>query len=295
MTDMNDALTLPLKEDRVIVASPNLAVYMCLVGEMEVPEHRMIHLSRESTPLRLIYPLWVIVRDGYVTVVDTGFSAEVAAMRGVQRHRDPAVLLASLGVDAGDVSEVLITHLHFDHFSGGSMRFPTARFVIQESDSEYFLGRGMHHPAAGVADLGTAEDIDHLRATNRLELIHGDAMTSAAHLSLIGGHTPGSQIVQIRDTPVPIVLAGDGAHLYRNLKDRNPSSLIHSYDAYQLGFNTIETLSHGGTWFPGHDPSMLSSLIEIEPGIHQMPLGSPLKSGSSEGLSTEINRIGVQL
>jgi len=253
------------------VQATNVRIYVCVVGQSRIARHKMLHLAPDGDAITLIYPFWIVIRGNQVTAVDTGFGADVAATRGVQDFRDPSVLLGQLGLSGSDVDEVVVTHLHFDHFSGAVGRFPRAQFVIQGADIDYFMRRGAVHPVAVIADPEAGRDIASLGAAGRLRVIDGDGHTEAAILFRVGGHTPGSQIVVVRDTPAPVVLAGDASHLYCNAQSLTPTALIHSYDEYQTGFTTITSLAAGGRWFPGHDPLMLQGLCEVGAGVWQLP------------------------
>lgn len=249
----------------------DVQLYACVVGRSQIARHKMLHLSTDGDPITLIYPFWIIIRGSRVTVIDTGFNRDVAARRGVEDFHDPARLLGQIGLSGSDVDEVIVTHLHFDHFSGGVERFPRAQFLIQGADIDYFTRRGAEHPVAVIADPDAGKDIASLRAAGRLRVIDGDWHTEAAFLFHVGGHTPGSQVVVVRDTPAPVVIASDASHLYCNVQTLTPTAFIHSYDEYQMGFKTILSLAAAGHWFPGHDPLMLDGFSEVGPGVWQLP------------------------
>ena len=69
-------------------------------------------------------------------VVDTGFTAEVAARRGRDHLRCPTEGLREIGVDCERVSCVVLTHLHYDH-AGNLKKFPAATFVVQEEEMAF--------------------------------------------------------------------------------------------------------------------------------------------------------------
>ena len=60
------------------------------------------------------YFVWAAIGADRVCVIDTGFGAEVAE-RGRRFLGSPVETLATLGVDAASVRDVILTHLHFDH------------------------------------------------------------------------------------------------------------------------------------------------------------------------------------
>src|SRR4051812_10897168 len=63
----------------------------------------------------LDYFVWLARSSTQTFVIDTGFNAVVAAKRGRVLLRCPATALSLLGVDAGQVEDVVVTHLHYDH------------------------------------------------------------------------------------------------------------------------------------------------------------------------------------
>ena len=96
------------------------------------------------------YFVWAAVGADRACVVDTGFSAEVGARRGRTWLRSPVETLATLGVDAAGVRDVIITHLHYDHVGNFGL-FPNARFHLQEREMRYATGPAMAHRACASA------------------------------------------------------------------------------------------------------------------------------------------------
>src|SRR3954463_10608564 len=107
-------------------------------------------------PMPLDYFVWLIRGDGREIVVDTGFSAAVAAKRGRDHLRCPAKSLSLLGVDAGAVRDVVVTHLHYDHVGNFDL-FPAATLHLQELEMRYATGRYMCQEGFGAAsEVGAA-------------------------------------------------------------------------------------------------------------------------------------------
>ncbi|MBU1358909.1 MAG: MBL fold metallo-hydrolase [Gammaproteobacteria bacterium] len=61
--------------------------------------------------------VWLLRSSQRTILVDTGFTAATAAARKrvLDCYRCPIDTLARLGVDAATVTDVVLTHLHFDH------------------------------------------------------------------------------------------------------------------------------------------------------------------------------------
>src|SRR5689334_10134563 len=68
-----------------------------------------------EAPMPMDYFVWVIVGNERVVVVDTGFTQAIATVRGRTHLRCPVDSLQLLGIDAAAVSDVVITHMHYDH------------------------------------------------------------------------------------------------------------------------------------------------------------------------------------
>ncbi|MDH3451103.1 MAG: MBL fold metallo-hydrolase, partial [Gammaproteobacteria bacterium] len=84
-----------------------------------------------DSPMPLDYYIWVVRNDQRTIVVDTGFNHTEAGARARPIMRLPRAALARVGIDASEVKDVVITHLHYDH-AGTLGDFPRARFHLQE-------------------------------------------------------------------------------------------------------------------------------------------------------------------
>src|ERR1700722_5969009 len=94
----------------------------------------------------LDYFVWVLRRGDSTYLVDTGFAQEAADRRGRELLRNPADALALIGIEARQITDIILTHLHYDH-AGNLDRFPNARFHLQDRDLSYATGRCMCHQA----------------------------------------------------------------------------------------------------------------------------------------------------
>jgi len=93
-------------------------------------------------PMPIDYFVWVIRSPERSVLVDTGFSAEASARRKRDYLRSPIDAIGRLGIKPGDVKDVIITHLHYDH-AGNVRRLPSARLHIQERELQYVTARYM--------------------------------------------------------------------------------------------------------------------------------------------------------
>ena len=126
-------------------------------------------------PMLMDYFVWVAISPERSFVINTGFTAEVAAARGRRHLRCPAESLALVGLDRNSVADVILTHMHYDHV-GTFHRFPAAQFHLQEVELHYTTGRYMRHPfLARSFEVEDVVGIVRLNFARRVTLYDGPA------------------------------------------------------------------------------------------------------------------------
>ena len=160
-----------------------------------------------SNSMPLDYYVWVIATESRIIVVDTGFNSSQAASRGRTLIRPVADGLAAIDVDPGDVPDVVITHLHYDH-AGNTALFPRARFHVQDAEMAYCTGRAMAHPH--LSAFFESEDVAEMvrRVFDGRVVFHaGDSvLCPGVTLHHLPGHTMGLQAVRVETGRGPVVL-----------------------------------------------------------------------------------------
>ena len=116
--------------------------------------------------------------------------------------------LAALGVAVEDVTDVVLTHLHYDHVgwatSKGAVVFPQATYRCHIADWEHFVTGPDASPGA-VKKLSPIAD--------RLEPFEdGQTLAPGVDVRLAPGHTPGSSIVVVSSGAARAMLLGDVVH-----------------------------------------------------------------------------------
>lgn len=205
------------------------------------------------------WQVWLIRDSGRWVLVDTGFDDEaLARRRSISPYRTvPDALRADLGLSAEDITDVVITHGHWDHV-GGVSAYPAARVWIQGAELRWMQERLSDGRARrGGLRQADLEALEAIRGAGRLNIIEGDAsVTDAVDLHRGGGHTPGVQWVSYRDA----VLTSDIAYLARNLTEGTPRS-SHDRSADQRAVDEIQAREPARV-VPGHDPAVLSGPME---------------------------------
>jgi glyoxylase-like metal-dependent hydrolase (beta-lactamase superfamily II) len=141
--------------------------------------------------------------------------------------RPPSVIaqLLEKGISPAEVSRVIITHRHYDHYFGITTKdaqgkygpaYPNARVCISRGDWE---GRGTLERTArrlGMRLLDEEEDtrtIGVIRRADRLEIFDGDVQVSPeVRVISAPGETPGHQIVRVQSEGRTLYCIGDLYH-----------------------------------------------------------------------------------
>jgi glyoxylase-like metal-dependent hydrolase (beta-lactamase superfamily II) len=221
-------------------------------------------------PMPFDYFVFALRSGERAIVIDTGFDAATAAKRGRTHLRCPSEGLAAIGIDAGRVEDVVLTHLHYDH-CGNQRLFPAARFHLHEAEMAYATGRCMTH---GLLRVGY--DPDDIAATvrrlfeDRLVFHAGDAeIAPGVTLHHVGGHTRGQMVVRAETASGPLVIASDAVHFHENLTRHLPFPGIVDVAATLDGFRRARALAGGEAdrVIPGHDPGTIARFPAAGPGL----------------------------
>lgn len=181
--------------------------------------------------------------------------------------------LARLGLTPGDVTDVILTHLHFDHVGGAVSRgpegaellaFPRAAYHVQRRNWEW-----AHHPPERERGSYRPENFRALAASGRLHLLEGESeLFPGVSLMLSEGHTPGLQLVRVAAEEGWLTYCADLIPTSAHLK---PAWNM-SYDLYPLTvieekkMLVAEALEEDGILFFEHDPKIAACRVREEGG-----------------------------
>jgi glyoxylase-like metal-dependent hydrolase (beta-lactamase superfamily II) len=203
-------------------------------------------------------------------VVDTGFSAPMAAKRQRDHIRCPTEGLRLLDIDSNSVKDVVVTHLHYDHIGNFDL-FPAATFHLQDQEMRYATGRHMAQPAFGGAY--EVEDVVGMVRrvyAGRVQFHDGDVeLCPGVSLHLIGGHTMGIQVVRVATRRGRVVLASDASHFYANMEQVRPFPIVYSVVDMVQGYGRLRALAESPAHIiPGHDPLVLERYPAPSAAMH---------------------------
>jgi glyoxylase-like metal-dependent hydrolase (beta-lactamase superfamily II) len=205
-------------------------------------------------------------------LVDTGpgkkLSEKMKKQYGIVDYTtDVNVSLFKHGLTCYDITDVIITHLHFDHAGGSTIiengnavpAFPNAKYYIQKTQFETAT-----NPGPGETSSYTKKDFVPLKESGVLKMLAGSCLFSdGIEILVTNGHTKGQQHPLIKGESASLFFCADliptSAHI--------PVSWHMAYDNYPLTIikEKEEILSRAlkENWilFFEHDPYIIAATI----------------------------------
>ena len=145
-------------------------------------------------------------------------------------------------IDPADVSHIIVTHLHADHYDYFDA-FPHARLVVNRHEYE----ASQDHIASDVRK-ALDERPDALMLVEQSEVVPGVRVVP------LGCHTPGSQGVLVQTHLGPALLTGDVVYKYENVEHDRPTR---SPDPQACRAAMVRIRQLADIILPAHDPQTL--------------------------------------
>jgi len=176
-----------------------------------------------------------------------------------------------------DITDVILTHLHFDHTGGATDKndngevipaFKNATYYVQEKQFNWAISPSIRDQASYFN-----ENYVPLKEQNVLKLLQGEeGIIPGISVIPFDGHTPGQQLVKVTSNGQSLLYCGDliptAAHI--------PLPWIMSYDLHPL--TTIEdkkkilpkVVEENWILFYEHDPNIVATYVEEDDKGYKM-------------------------
>lgn len=244
--------------------------YAASLGRSAVKDIAVGSASRDSTAFS--FYVWYLKGDnGRKILVDTGFLRDSSGKgMPLREYSRPDLALRKLGVGPDEITDVIITHPHYDHI-GGLGLFARAAVWMQRNDYVYFVGDAWQKGAnnAGL-DRRDVPGIVSANTEGRLQLVNGDSVEIIPGVRVFTGskHTFESQHLLVNMKAEKVLLASDNAWFYYNIDSLLSIPLVFDEAAYVRQLRRMKTLvSSPGLIVPGHDPLVLSRFTAVAGGV----------------------------
>jgi glyoxylase-like metal-dependent hydrolase (beta-lactamase superfamily II) len=209
-------------------------------------------------PLGMDYFFYVLRRDGQTVLVDVGFDPAVGARRGRTCLCPPLDALERIGVAPQSVSQIVLTHLHYDHV-GNLAAFPHAELFVHQRELELWLGPlarrtqlASHVEAADLARIGSARDAGRVRVLRGRESSPLPGVVAVC----VGGHCAGQLVLVVNGATGAVVLCSDAVHYYEELERDRPFAIVVDLAEMYEAYDTVRALAaaYQAALVAGHDP-----------------------------------------
>jgi len=222
----------------------------------------------------------LLISDDKKILIDTGmgnkWDEKSKIIYCIDSKHDLELTLQQYGIKPDDITDVLLTHLHFDH-TGGSTKnengklvpaFPNAKYFVQKKNFEWAMNPSDRDKGSYIKD-----NFEPLVKEGVLNLIDGEInFDENISFRIINGHTFAQQMIKISDSSNTVLYCADLIPFVSQIRipyvmgyDLQPMITVQEKKKYlQLAVDE--------NWFLyfGHDPEIaLATVKHSEKGIVQ--------------------------
>jgi len=238
------------------------------------PVYELVTGADTTRKIDIAMMFWLLKGPGRKCVlVDAGFYRQkfLDSWKPAD-YRRPSDALQSFGVRADSVTDVIVSHVHWDHLDGVDL-FRNARVWIQREEYAHYVGDD-GAPLDAAIDTVDAAMLGQLNRAGRVKLVEGDGKEILPGLTAYTGgkHTFASQYVGVHTSGGTVVVASDNCYLFENLALHRPiaqtldsTSNLAAQDRMRRIASSVRLI------IPGHDPAVFTRFRSVGPGVVAIP------------------------
>ena len=255
--------------------NPNPAYEVYAISYGVIPDFSVANLvagADRSRKLDIQMMVWLLKgSNGANILVDSGFYRDKLFKQWkVRDFIKPSEAIAKLSLKPQDITDLIITHMHWDH-AGGIDLFPKARIWIQQDEYTYYTGEAWQPGGShGGIDIEDVMALVKANTEGRVRLVKGDDQEAIDGIRFYTGgrHTYASQYVAANTKAGTVVIASDNCYLYENLDKHAPiaqtldaASNLRAQDRMKQLASSLRLI------VPGHDPAVFARFPEPGNGV----------------------------
>ena len=226
----------------------------------DFPVSALVAGADRSRKIDIQMMFWLIKGPGGKNViVDCGFYREKFLKQWKTRDFvKPSEAIAKAGLKAEDITDIIISHIHWDHADGMDL-FPNSTVWIQKDEYQYYTGEAWQPGGRSQADADDVMMLVKLNIDHRVRFVDGDNQEPIPGIKLFTGgkHTFASQYAAVNTKSGAVVLASDNLYLYENLEKHVPiAATLDAASNLKAQDRMKEIASSPRLIVPGHDPAV---------------------------------------
>jgi len=187
----------------------NFELYAIRYGESLFSTENIFNDTEENTKVPFSWLFYVLKIKEKIILIDTGFSDLEKQKKYNIDFTNPIKTLEKINIKPDQVTDVILTHSHFDHI-GNVDKFKNAKIYIAQNELAHFLKN-------------TSENKNIVTFDNEINFF------DFIKIKEIGGHTKGSSVIYIYDKDKNYVLTGDECYLIENCSQARPIGTFNNY------------------------------------------------------------------
>ena len=235
------------------------------------PVSDLVAGAEPGRKLDIAMMIWLVRGNGHNILVDSGFYHDRFFKDWeVKNFTKPSDTLVRLGLKPEDITDVIITHMHWDHADGMDL-FPNARIWIQKDELQYYAGQAWQSKDThGGIDEEDVLTLVKLNTQGRVGLVDGDVQQIIPGVTCYTGgkHTFQSQYVGVQTAGGTVVLASDNMYLYENLERHVPiAATLDAASNLRAQDRMKQIATRPELIVPGHDPAVFAKFPNPVPGV----------------------------
>jgi glyoxylase-like metal-dependent hydrolase (beta-lactamase superfamily II) len=218
-----------------------------------------------------VFMTWLLKgNNGRIVLVDAGFHRESRFSGAwLKSFTRPDSSLQLLGVKPEDITDIIISHPHWDHIGGVDL-FQEATIWMQKNDFSYFVTDAWQKDGKpiGFDSLDVLKMAD-LNTKRRVQLVNGDNLEIIPGIKVYTGskHTYESQFAVVNTATDKVLIASDNIWFYYNLENMISIPLTFDPAAYVKTMQKMKTLVNPDLIIPGHDEKIFQKFTKVKEGV----------------------------
>lgn len=235
------------------------------LGSVQCDKADSMYLYPRGEMFCTVYACFVIQGYGRTILVDSGLPSQEDIRKNGKPYRlmedAPDILeaLRRVHIRPEQVTEIILTHLHYDHSCNLEL-FPNAgRIYVQRRELAYALVPMEVEKRIYSLDEACAGP-EWLKGLSRFQIVDGDfELFPGIRVILTPGHSPGSQSVVVDTEKGAYILTGDCIPVLECFVRKIPNAIHNDLKAWYRSHEKIAGIR--GNLLPGHDACIFNQSV----------------------------------